>query len=236
MKITDVKTVLLTGPSGHDPYLQLVRKSRSSAFIEIHTDTELVGIGETLTGYHIPEIVPEIVEFFKPILVNIPDKEINPRRLWERMYRCANFWARTGVGINVLAGIEGALWDLRGKMDKVPVHHLLGGCMHDKLLCYATGCQSDYPWSELSRKIDLYRAAGFIAAKFGAGWFNAKTGESFKGITARDWAAMETEKLAAVREHAGRDFIICLDGHMSNVDEGKVGWDEGIARVVLQAL
>ena len=52
MKITDVKTVLLTRPSGNDPFLQAVTKLRSAAFIEIHTDTELVGIGETYTGYH----------------------------------------------------------------------------------------------------------------------------------------------------------------------------------------
>ena len=50
MKITDVKTVLLTGPSGNDPFLQAQRKLRSATFIEIHIDTELVGIGETYKG------------------------------------------------------------------------------------------------------------------------------------------------------------------------------------------
>ena len=85
MKITDVKTVLLTGPSGNDPFLQAQRKLRSAAFVEIHTDTDLVGIGETYTGYHAPEIVPEIVKFFKPILVGLPEREIEPRRLWQRI-------------------------------------------------------------------------------------------------------------------------------------------------------
>ena len=60
MKITDVKTVLLTGPCTNDPFLSEARKRRSAAFIEIHTDTELIGIGETYTGYFIPEVVPEI--------------------------------------------------------------------------------------------------------------------------------------------------------------------------------
>ena len=81
MKITDVKTVLLTGPLTGDPSLLVFRKLRSAAFIEIHTDTELVGIGETYSGYHVPEIVPEIVEFFKPILVGLQDGDIQPRRL-----------------------------------------------------------------------------------------------------------------------------------------------------------
>ena len=236
VKITDVKTVLLTGPSGNDPFLQSIRKSRSAAFIEIHTDTDIVGIGETYLGYHAPEIVPEIVDFFKPILVGLDEKDINPRRLWERMYRCANFWARAGAGTIVLAGIEGALWDLRGKMDGVPVYKLLGGRMHDKLPCYATGCASDYPWTELLRKVDLYREAGFNAMKVGSGWNNSFTGESFNEHTPQAWVEMESEKLETVRKHTGKDFIICLDGHMSNVDEGKISWDIGIARAVLTAL
>lgn len=236
MRITDVKTVLLTGPSGNDPYLQALRRKRSAAFIEVHTDTELSGVGETYTGYHAPEIVPEIVDFFKPILVGLNDREIQPRRLWDRMYRCANFWARTGVGVNVLAGIETALWDLRGKMDKVPVHHLLGGCLYDILPGYATGCASNYPWSDLLSKVELYRKAGFTAAKFGAGWYNGKTGESFTERTPQSWVDMETEKLETIRKHFGKDFTVCLDGHMSNVDEGKVAWDVGIAKAVLQAM
>ena len=69
MKITDVRTVLLTGPSTNDPYLRESRKRRSAAYIEIHTDTELIGIGETYAGYFFPEGVPAIVDFFKPILV-----------------------------------------------------------------------------------------------------------------------------------------------------------------------
>jgi len=49
MRIVDVRTVLLTGPSTNDPYLGRTR--RSAAFIEILTDTELTGLGETYAGY-----------------------------------------------------------------------------------------------------------------------------------------------------------------------------------------
>jgi len=237
MKITDVKTVLLTASSGNDPYLQPLRKLRSAAFIEIHTDTELIGIGETYIGYHVPEIVPEIVEFFKPILVGLSEDEIQPRRLWERMYRCGNFWARVGLGVNVLAGLEGALWDLKGKLLDAPVCELLGGRLHDRLLGYATGCVSHYPWSDLLAKFDLYRDAGFIGAKVAAGWLNLHNGDCFGGRSAQAWADMEVEKLEALRQHVGTDFALCLDGHMSNVDEaGSAVWDVGIAKAVLRAL
>lgn len=237
MKITDVKTVLLTGPLTEDPSLLVFRKKRSAAFIEIHTDTELIGIGETYVGYHAPEIVPEIVEFFKPILIGIQDSDIQPARLWDRMYHCGNFWGRTGLGVNVLAGIEAALWDLRGKMDNVPVHQLLGGRRHDRLLGYATGSVSNYPWSSLIEKIQRYQNAGFRAAKFAAGWFNADTRQVFSGRTPQAWVDMESEKLTAVRDQIGPDFTICLDGHMGNVHDDRItGWDVGIAKAVLKAM
>ena len=202
MKITDVKTVLLTGPAGNDPFLLAARKCRSAAFIEIHTDSDVVGIGETYLGYHAPEIVPEIVEFFKPILVGLQDDEINPRMLWQRMYRCANFWARAGAGVIVLAGIEGALWDLKGKMENVPVYELLGGRLRDKMLCYATGCSSDYPWEELKRKIDTYREAGFLGMKVGAGWRDSAKGTSFYSESPQAWVEMESMLLLVKYIHS----------------------------------
>lgn len=236
MKITAVKTVLLTAPAGHDPSLLKLRTVRSASFIEIHTDTDLVGIGETYAGYHAPEIVPAIVEFFEPILVGLADAEIQPRRLWERMYRAANFWARNGVGTVVLAGIEAALWDLRGKMLGVPVWELLGGRLHDSLPGYATGSISDHPWDELLRKFDRYRDAGFHAAKVASGWYDGSTGRSFRSTSPQAWVEVETDKLTALRRHVGPDFGICLDGHMSSVAEGQTTWDAAIALAVLRAL
>src|SRR6185436_9154924 len=79
MKITDVGTVLLTGPSTNDRFLVEARKRRSAAFIEIHTDTEFVGIGETYAGYFCPETVPSIVDFFRPILVGQSPEDIDVR-------------------------------------------------------------------------------------------------------------------------------------------------------------
>lgn len=237
MKIIDVKTVLLTGPLTEDPSLLVFRQKRSAAFIEIHTDVGIVGLGETYTGYHAPELVPPIVEFFKPILVGLSEDALRPRELWRRMQYCANFWARSGVGIHVLAGIEGALWDLRGKLDNLPVYELLGGRRHERLLGYATGSVSNYPWSELIAKIERYRDAGFRAAKFAAGWYRGDDRSVFTGRSTQAWVDMECDKLRTLREAIGDDFLICLDGHMGNVHDRRIrGWDLGVARSVLQAI
>src|SRR5258708_7241462 len=133
VKITDVRTVLLTGPSTGDPFLREIRKRRSMAFIEIITDTEHIGLGETYAGYFLPEAVPQVVEFFRPILIGQTVDDIPG--LWQRMYHCGNFWGRVGIGASILGGIDAALWDLKGKLERVPVYQLLGGSHYERLPC-----------------------------------------------------------------------------------------------------
>ena len=230
MKIVDVRTVLLTGPSTNDPYIQEARKRRSAAFIEIITDGRHVGIGETYGGYFCPEAVPAIVEFFKPILIgqtvdNIPE-------LWQRMYHCGNFWCRVGLGTIVLNGIEAALWDLKGKALDQPVHALLGGVKFDKLPCYATGGPSNYPKERLAKKMDYYLSLGFRGLKVGAG---SRTPESrFVGKTPAEAADFEADKFAFMRQHVGPDVWLMMDGHMGN--NNTFTWTLDIAIAVAKAL
>jgi L-alanine-DL-glutamate epimerase-like enolase superfamily enzyme len=231
MIITDVKTILLTGPSTNDRFFKAVRSRRSAAFIEIHTDTDLTGIGETYAGYFLPESVPAIVEFFRPILLGQSAEDVDT--LWERMYRCGKFWCRVGLGTAVLTGIEAALWDLRGKMHGVPVYELLGGRKHDRLMGYATGGPCNYPLDKLAEKIDYYRSLGFRGLKVGAGFHRADTGWTFP-TAATEAADLEASKLDFIRKHAGRDLRVMLDGHMDNSPKGS--WTLDTALAVAKAL
>ncbi|MGH9397282.1 MAG: mandelate racemase/muconate lactonizing enzyme family protein [Terriglobia bacterium] len=231
MKITDVRTVLLTAPSTDDPFLKECRKLRSAAFIEIHTDTELTGIGETYAGYFCPELVPGIVNFFAPILVGQGVTHI--AELWNRMYTCGNFWCRVGLGAAVLSGIEAALWDLKGKMTGLPVYELLGGLKHDNLLCYASGGPSNYPKDRLAAKIDYYLSLGFHGFKLGVGSYSPSEGW-YTPLSPAEAADFEGEKLAFVRSHVGKEVLVMLDGHMGN-SHGKA-WDLSIAQAVAKAV
>lgn len=231
MKITDVRTTLLTGPCTNDPFLREARKLRSAAFIEIITDGPHIGIGETYAGYFCPEIVPEVVEFFKPILLGQTVDDIP--ELWRRMYHCGNFWCRVGLGAIVLNGIEAALWDLKGKLLDQPVHALLGGAKFDKLPCYATGGPSNYPKDKLARKMDHYFSLGFRGLKVGAGSYTA--GEGFYcPMTPAEAADFEGSKVAFMREHAGPEAWLMLDGHMGNSPKGT--WSLEIAQAALRAV
>src|ERR1035441_6405390 len=54
VRITDVRTVLLTGPATLDPFLSVCRRRRSVALIEIDTNAGVTGVGETYAGYFCP--------------------------------------------------------------------------------------------------------------------------------------------------------------------------------------
>jgi L-alanine-DL-glutamate epimerase-like enolase superfamily enzyme len=213
MKILDVRTSLLTGPATNDPYLSELLKLRSAAFIEIFTDTEYTGIGETYAGYFCPESISGLVEFFKPILVGQGVDDIPG--LWDRMYHCGNFWCRVGLGASVLTGIDAALWDLKGKIEGVPVYELLGGRQHDRLLGYATGGPSNYPKQKLAEKIDYYLSLGFRGFKIATGSYSTEKGR-YSPETAPEAADFEGDKLSFIRSHVGKQIHVMLDGHMGN--------------------
>lgn len=240
MKITDVQTILLTGPCTYDRYLSEARQVRSAAFIRICTDAGLDGVGETYAGYFLPEAVPEIVDFFKPILLGNDVDDIPA--LWERMYHCGNFWCRVGLGAIVLCGIEAALWDLRGKKEQMPVWRLLqerwksdfgGAAGPERLLCYATGGPSNFPLERLAEKIDYYRSLGFRGMKIGAGAFY-KDKRFVISSNPSEAAEIEARKISYLREQFGDDIRLMLDAHMGN--NATTTWGFETASAVAKAL
>src|SRR5262249_52334427 len=63
MKVRDIRPVLLTAPFGTPD------GRRSACFVEVETDTGIVGLGETYAGMYAPEVAAAIVDWFRPLLV-----------------------------------------------------------------------------------------------------------------------------------------------------------------------
>lgn len=68
-RIREVRTALLTGPFLADSWFLRQRLRRDAAFIEIETESGVVGVGETYLGYFFPESVPPVVDYLKEILL-----------------------------------------------------------------------------------------------------------------------------------------------------------------------
>jgi D-galactarolactone cycloisomerase len=94
--------------------------------------------------------------------------------LWHRMWQSSLDFARRGVMMAAISGIDMALWDLKGKSLGVSVSELLGGRYRDSLGCYATGMYfRDLPETALIDALVgeacTYRQQGFRAMKIKVG-------------------------------------------------------------------
>ncbi len=106
---------------------------RNWLFLKIHTDEGLYGVGEC-SGW--PAVVAAAVQQMAPLLVGEDPSGIE--RLWQKLHLSMMGHGVTGVvGAGALAGIDMALWDLKGKALGTPVWNLLGGKVRDRVRAYA---------------------------------------------------------------------------------------------------
>jgi len=120
MQIKNIK-VIVTSPG------------RNYVTVKIETDEGIYGLGDaTLNGREL-SVAKTLEEYLAPLLIGKdPD---NIEYIWQYLYKGA-YWRGGPVLMTALAGIDMALWDIKGKVAGLPVYSLLGGKSRDKILCY----------------------------------------------------------------------------------------------------
>ena len=131
MVITDVK---VTPPLG--------RENRNWTLLKIITDEGIEGLGEWRAGGSSQQL--------KSLLIGRDPMNIN-------QLHYDHLWQMQGAG----AGVEFALWDIKGKKLNVPMHELLGGKLRDSVRIYCD-CHAGTFWTAdgYARRWDEVRASG----------------------------------------------------------------------------
>ena len=169
-------------------------------FVEIVTDSGLAGWGEAVLEGHARAVL-SCVEEMRDYLIGADPARIED--LWTVLYR-AGFYRGGGVLMSAIAGIDQALWDIKGKTFGVPVYQLLGGACRDRMRVYS--------WVGGDRPSDVGAAArermdeGFTAVKMNAT-------EELQMIDSYDKIDAVLERVAAIRESCGKHFGIAIDFH-----------------------
>lgn len=170
-------------------------------FVRIETDSGVVGWGEHVAGGG-PAAVRSAAETF--LTTHLLGE--NPLRIedhWQTMYR-GGFYRGGPVLMAAIAGIDQALWDIKGKHYDAPIHELLGGKARDKVRVYQ--------WIGGDRPSDVGEAAeeqvneGFTALKMNAT-------EELQRIDTPDKVNAAKRRLKTVREAVGEEIDIGVDFH-----------------------
>jgi L-rhamnonate dehydratase len=197
MKIVDVKTRYLRLPvvSLNGDNLQ------DLLIVEVHTDAGIVGIGEVHTNPLAARAIIDAIGYhtssrgIKEVLLGENPLEIG--RLWDKMYSLTQSYGRRGLLINVISGIDIALWDILGKALNQPISALLAGGRRTEVAAYA----SDLTPPTIEETVDLLQkhvGNGFRAVKIGWGKLGADIHH-------------DLERVARVRRSLGTSVDIMVD-------------------------
>jgi len=169
-------------------------------FLRIDTDAGISGWGEPVVEGRARTVAAAVDELSDYLIGKDPH---HIEDLWSVMYR-AGFYRGGPILMSAIAGIDQALWDIKGKDLGRPVYDLLGGPVRDRIRVYS--------WIGGDRPADTARAAmeavarGFTAVKMNAT-------EEMQYVDSFDKVERVLANVQAVRDAVGPHVGLGLDFH-----------------------
>lgn len=191
MKITRVRAYL---PPNPNPLF-----NQSDVVVTIETDAGITGIGEGGSKDTLAQSAGRLIGRDPQYI----------EQLWQDMNR-AFFYPAGREKTDAIGALDLALWDIRGKVLKLPVHEILGGMVRKHVECYNTagiipGITQSTPIKERAR---LTIEAGYRAFRFGAA-----DAPIYTTFNTRERINKVREECEQVREGVGPDGDWCIDFH-----------------------
>src|SRR5665213_1893451 len=169
-------------------------------FLKIETDAGITGWGEPVVEGR-AETVAACVAELADYLVGKDPAPIEDH--WTVLYR-GGFYRGGAIHMSALAGIDQALWDIKGKVLNQPVHALLGGPLRQKMRVYS--------WIGGDRPQDIVAGAKEVAAK-GFTAIKMLASEELAYLDSNAKLDVVIARVGALRQAMGPDFGIAVDFH-----------------------
>ena len=187
MKITAVETIM----------------TRSDVFVKISTNEGITGYGDA-TNTFVPYSIEGMLKDITPYLIGEDPQRIE--YLWQSCFRRRFYRGGPATGA-ALAGIDQALWDIKGKACGMPVYQLLGGLARTKVRVYGhvTGDTAEEAAKQAKQRV----AKGITAIRFRA--FHSYDRENLHDHNLA--MQQQIEYLAAIREAVGDEIDLILECH-----------------------
>jgi len=201
MKITNLETFVLWD---------------RSAALKVSTDEGLSGWGEPVVEGRADTTTAAVHEMAELLIGRDPDQIED---IWQSLYR-GGFYRGGPILMSAIAGIDQALWDIKGKRYGLPVYQMLGGRVRDRMQVYAwIGGENPEQAAAMARE---RLVQGYQAIKMSEGAANMRYFETRAVVDA------VIEMVGAVRQAIGNETGLGIDfhGHLH----------KGLAKVVAHEL
>ena len=169
-------------------------------FLKIETDEGITGWGEPVIEGKAATVKAAVDELMEYLIGKDP---MHIEDHWNVMYR-AGFYRGGPILMSAIAGIDQALWDIKGKFYNAPIYQLLGGKARDSIKVYSW-IGGDRP-AEVGLAAQRMVEQGFLAVKMNAT-------EELEYVDSYNKIEQAVKRIAAVREVVGADVGIGIDFH-----------------------
>ena len=169
-------------------------------FLRIRTRQGLEGWGEPIVEGRAATVAQAVEEMGEYLIGQDPNRIED---IWQVLFR-GGFYRGGPVLMSAIAGIDQALWDLKGRRLGVPIYDCLGGAVRDRMRVYAW-IGGDDPL-EAGDQAKERVAQGFTALKMNGGGAMAY-------VDTPEAVTRSAARIAAVRQAVGPEVGVAVDFH-----------------------
>lgn len=169
-------------------------------FLKIETDEGITGWGEPVIEGKAATVKAAVVELMEYLIGKNP---MDIEHHWNTMYR-GGFYRGGPILMSAIAGIDQALWDIKGKFYNAPIYQLLGGKARERMKVYSW-IGGDRP-GDIGAAARKAKDAGFVAVKMNAT-------DEMQYVDSHEKIDRVLENVAALREAVGKGLEVGIDFH-----------------------
>jgi L-alanine-DL-glutamate epimerase-like enolase superfamily enzyme len=167
-------------------------------YVILHTDEGITGFGECFRrAPYVSKVAIETV--FAPLIIG--KSPFDSEEIWDSMFKAGAVAGPQGALLTAAAGVDLAVWDLKGKALNTPIYNLIGGKRRDKMKVYASSLVRDMAPKDEAKRVAHFRDQGYSAYKM----HSAIPGKI------DDPGDLTVETVKAIRDEVGYETDVLVD-------------------------
>lgn len=177
---------------------------KKATYVKIVSSEGISGWGEA--DHDHPDLTAKVIEkICKPIVIG--QDPFDSEYLWHQMYFKGEDIGNTGLLPGAIAGIDNALWDLKGKLLNMPVHKISGSFAVDRVRVYGSFGRGDNPKTRKGPEEMAKIALDFVSK----GYKTIKPRMQIRQLNVDPYPDDTFEVIQAIRKTVGDDIEIFVD-------------------------